>query len=81
MSLLPLQGCATIAAPFIADGFYRKSTIIGMPDIRTDIDDPDPVVMQKSLVNSFKEENKDDYPANALGIRTYPVFGCFRCRC
>ncbi|MFA5275888.1 MAG: patatin-like phospholipase family protein [Candidatus Omnitrophota bacterium] len=53
--------------------FSGKVTVIGMPDIRSDIDDPDPVVMQKSLADSFKEEGKDDYPANALGMKIYPV--------
>ena len=74
MSLPLIQGCSSLwPRHSLPMDFTGKVTIIGMPDIRSDIDDPDPVVMQQSLVNSFKEENKDDYPANALGIRTYPV--------
>ena len=69
-----IQGCATMhprnALPL---DFSGKVAISGMQDIRSDIDDPDPVVMQKSLVDSFKEEGKNDYPADALGVKTYPV--------
>jgi len=49
--------------------FDGKVTISGMPDIRTDIDNPDPVVMQKSLIESFKQEGF----VNPLGIKIYPV--------
>jgi len=74
MSALSIQGCATMcprkALPL---DFTGKVTINGMPDIRTDIDDPDPVVMQKSLIDSFKEEDKNAYPTNEHGVRIYPV--------
>ena len=74
MGVLSIQGCTTMrsrnAVPIDIVG---KVTISGMPDIRSDIDNPDSVVIQKSLIGSFKEEGKDDYPANALGIKTYPV--------
>jgi hypothetical protein len=53
--------------------FSGKVAIPGMPDIRSDIDNPDSPVIQKSLMDSFKEESESDYPADALGIRTYPV--------
>lgn len=70
MSVLSLQGCATLnprkAVPLDFDG---KVTINGMPDIRTDMDDPNPVVMQKSLIESFKQEGF----VNPLGIKIYPV--------
>lgn len=70
MSAMSIQGCATLrprnALPL---DFAGKVTIDGMPDIRTDIDDPNPVVMQKSLIDSFKEEGA----ANLLGIKSYPV--------
>jgi hypothetical protein len=49
--------------------FAGKVTINGMSDIRTDIDNPDPVVMQKSLIDSFREEGL----VNLLGIKIYPV--------
>jgi len=69
-----IQGCTTMrprnAVPI---DFSGEVTISGMPDIRSDIDNPDPIVMQKSLIDSLKEEDKNDYPANALGIKTYPV--------
>ncbi|MDD5237438.1 MAG: patatin-like phospholipase family protein [Candidatus Omnitrophica bacterium] len=74
MSVLSMQGCASMrprnAVPI---DFSGKVTITGMPDIRSDIDDPDPIVMQKSLIDSFKEEGKNDYPTNVLGIKIYPV--------
>ena len=74
MSILSIQGCATLhprkAVPLDFDG---KVTISGMPDIRTDIDDPDPVVMRKSLVDSLKEENANDYPTSTFGVKIYPV--------
>ena len=70
ISLLSIQGCATLhprnALPLDFDG---KVTISGMPDIRTDIDDPDPVVIQKSLIDSFKQEGF----VNPLGVKIYPV--------
>src|SRR4030042_405373 len=74
MSVLSMQGCASMrpgnAVPI---DFAGKVTSSGMPDIRSDIDDPDPVVMQKSLIDSFKEEAEFDYPANVLGKKIYPV--------
>jgi predicted acylesterase/phospholipase RssA len=74
IGVLLIQGCAAMrprnAVPI---DFSGKVTIIGMPDIRTDIDDPDPIVIQKSLIDSFKEEGKNDYPTNVLGIKIYPV--------
>jgi hypothetical protein len=70
MSLLSIQGCATLqprkAVPM---DFAGKVDISGMPDIRTDIDNPDPVVMQKSLIDSFRQEGL----VNLLGIKIYPV--------
>ena len=74
ISVLSIRSCA-IARPrnALPLDFTGKVTIIGMPDIRSDIDDPDPVVMQKSLIDSFKEEGKNDYPTNALGVKIYPV--------
>jgi predicted acylesterase/phospholipase RssA len=70
ISTLSIQGCATLhprnAVPMDFEG---KVTINGMPDIRTDIDDPDPVIMQKSLIDSFKQEGF----VNPLGIKIYPV--------
>jgi len=70
ISVLSIQGCATLhqrkAVPM---DFNGKVTISGMPDIRTDIDNPDPVVMQKSLIDSFKQEGF----VNPLGIKIYPV--------
>ncbi len=74
MSMLSIQGCGTMrprnAVPI---DFTGKVTIAGMPDIRSDIDNPYPVVMQKSLIDSFKEEAKFDYPTNVLGVKIYPV--------
>ena len=70
VSVLSIQGCATLhprnAVPM---DFSGKVTIAGMPDIRTDLDDPDPVVMRKSLIESFKQEGF----VNPLGIKIYPV--------
>ena len=71
MSTLSIQGCATMRPPrnAVPMDFTGKVTIVGMPDIRTDMDDPDPVVMQKSLIESFKQEGF----VNPLGIKIYPV--------
>ncbi len=70
MSALSIQGCAILhprkALPL---DFNGKVTIDGMPDIRTDLDDPNPVVMQKSLVESFRQEGF----VNPLGVKIYPV--------
>ncbi len=74
MSVLSTQGCTTMrprhAVPI---DFSGKVTISGMSDIRSDIDNPDSIVIQNSLINSFKEEGRNDYSANALGIKIYPV--------
>ncbi|MEI8350554.1 MAG: patatin-like phospholipase family protein [Candidatus Omnitrophota bacterium] len=74
VSALSIQGCASIrprnAVPI---DFSGEVAISGMPDIRSDIDNPNPIVIQKSLIDSFKEEAQFDYPANKFGIKTYPV--------
>ncbi|MFH1189502.1 MAG: patatin-like phospholipase family protein [Candidatus Omnitrophota bacterium] len=70
MGALLMQGCATMhQRNALPPGFTGKVTISGMPDIRSDMDNPDPVVIQKSLIDSFKEEG----PINLLGTRVYPV--------
>ncbi|MCX5678127.1 MAG: patatin-like phospholipase family protein [Candidatus Omnitrophica bacterium] len=67
---LSIQGCATIRSRnAVPMDFAGKVTVNGMPDIRSDIDNPDPIVMQKSLIDSFKQEG----PVNFLGIKIYPV--------
>lgn len=74
ISMLLIQGCATLRPRnSVPMDFTGKVTISGMPDIRTDIDNPDPIVMQKSLIDSFKEEDKNAYPTSKLGIKIYPV--------
>lgn len=74
MSVLSIQGCGSMRSRYaVPIDFLEKVTIPGMPDIRSDINDPDPIVMQKSLMDSFKEEGKNDYPANELGIKIYPM--------
>ena len=74
MSVLSIQGCTTMRPRHaVLIDFSGKVTINGMSDIRSDIDNPDSIVIQKSLIDSFKEEGKNDYSANALGIKTYPV--------
>ncbi len=74
MSVLAIQGCVSMrprnAVPPDSAG---KVTMSGMPDIRVDINDPDPIAMQKSLADSFKEEANFDYPTDLLGRKTYPV--------
>ncbi|MDD5194709.1 MAG: patatin-like phospholipase family protein [Candidatus Omnitrophica bacterium] len=74
MSALSIQGCATMrqrnAVPI---DFTGKVTISGMEDIRSNIDDSDPIVIQKSLIDSFREEAQFDYPADAFGIKSYPA--------
>ncbi len=74
ISALFVQGCATMRPRnAVPTDFTGKVTISGMPDIRSDMDDPDPAVMRQSLIDSFKEEDKNDYPTNGLGIKIYPV--------
>jgi predicted acylesterase/phospholipase RssA len=74
MSVLFLEGCAFVrprnAVPI---DFSGKVSIAGMLDIRTDIDDSDPIAMQKSLADSFKEDTEFNYPTNAQGKKIYPV--------
>jgi predicted acylesterase/phospholipase RssA len=74
VSALSMQGCTSMRSRnAVPIDFSGKVALSDMPDIRSDIDDPDPVVMQKSLIDSFKEEDKSAYPANSLGIKIYPV--------
>ena len=74
MSALLVQGCAGMRSRnAVPIDFSGKVTVPGMPDIRSDINNPDPVDIQKSLIDSFKEEAKFDYPTNVLGIKIYPV--------
>lgn len=74
ISILLIQGCATTrprnAVPI---DFIGEVTIADMPNIRSNIDDPNPTVMEKSLSDSFREEDEFDYPTNAQGIKIYPV--------
>ena len=74
MGALSMQGCATTrprnAVPV---DFAGEVTIPGMPDIRSTIDNPNPIVIEKSLIASFKEEAQFDYPTDAQGIKIYPV--------
>ncbi|MDO8488855.1 MAG: patatin-like phospholipase family protein [Candidatus Omnitrophota bacterium] len=74
IGILTIQGCATVPHwnPVPID-FVGKVTIPGMPDIRSDMADPDPIVMRKSLIDSFKQEGKDDYFVDSLGVKIYPV--------
>ena len=74
MGVLSSQGCGAMRSrSAVPMDFSGKVAISGMADIRSDIDDPDPIVIQKSLIESFKQEGKDDYPTNVLGIKIYPV--------
>ena len=73
-SVLSIQGCTTMRSRHaVPIDFSGKVTISGMRDIRSDIDNLDSIVIQKSLIDSFKEEGKNDYSSNALGIKIYPV--------
>jgi hypothetical protein len=50
----------------------HEAAIKEMPDVRSYFDTPNPLV-QRSLIRSLEEEDKDDYPPDALGVRTYPM--------
>lgn len=74
MSMFLIQGCAsTRSRNAVPIDFVGKVNIPEMPDIRSDMGDPDPMVMRQSLIDSFKQEDKDDYPVDALGAKIYPV--------
>jgi hypothetical protein len=50
----------------------HSAVVEKMPDIRSYFDSPNPLV-QKSLLESLEQEGKDDYPADAFGVKTYPM--------
>ena len=69
-TILILSGCASTrhAVPGYLIG---KAAVTGMPDIRSYAYKPNPLFVQKSLVDSFSKEDKLVY-ANSLGLMTYP---------
>jgi hypothetical protein len=68
---LGVSGCATVrhAVPV---GLSESAVIPGMPEIRGYTSTSNSPI-QASLVESLKQEGKDDYPVSAEGVKTYPI--------
>lgn len=64
-------GCATLRHPLPKD-LIGKATVGDMAEIRSIIGIPNPA-LQKSLINSIKEESSADFPAGFDGTKVYPV--------
>ena len=70
-ALLTCSGCATIRHPVPKD-LISKTMVNNMAEIRTIIGMPNPA-LQKSLIDSIKEENPEDFPSGLDGTKTYPM--------
>lgn len=68
---LSVFGCATTRHPLPQDMMGRAS-VDGMSDVRMIMGIPNPVI-QKSMIESLKEENSSDYPVDDKGVRWYPI--------
>ena len=73
VSVLFLMGCGTIRHAVPRD-LIAKAEVTGMPNIRSfaypgDKEGP----LQKSLIESLKQERQSDYPADWQGVKMYPV--------
>ena len=67
---LSLSGCAHIRHA-VPQELTDKIVIAGMPNVCSYIDDPSVSFMSESLINSFKEESKQDYVLG--GVKNYPA--------
>jgi hypothetical protein len=66
-----VSGCATVRHAVPPD-LVTKAIIPGMPEVRGYLTlDDSPI--QQSLIESLKQEGKDDYPVSPDGVKTYPI--------
>lgn len=68
--MLFMSGCATVARHAVPPHLFNKAEIADMPGIRTFYGVPNPS-FQKDILESFKQEGKDDYPISTDGVKTY----------
>ena len=71
MLLFLSSGCATVRHAVPHD-LVTKAQIEGMSDIRSFAGEENSVI-EKSLIESVKEEKPDDYPVDKDGVKTYPI--------
>jgi hypothetical protein len=69
--LLTLCGCSTIRHP-VPPGLVQKVEIPNMPEVRAMIGEQN-TILQENLLESVKQEDPKDYPANFEGIKIYPI--------
>ena len=69
--LAACSGCATARHQLPKD-LMAKATVCDMADIRTFLGSEDSP-LQRSLIDSLKEEHAADYPAGPDGVRVYPL--------
>ncbi len=66
-----LSGCATVRHP-VPEDMITKAQIPGMPEIRSFVDIPNPL-LQEDIIDSIKQEPAEYFPVSADGIKTYPL--------
>ncbi|MBP7056572.1 MAG: patatin-like phospholipase family protein [Candidatus Omnitrophica bacterium] len=69
--VLVCSGCATLRHPVPKD-LIGKAHICDMPEIRTIMGSPNPV-MQESIIRSIKDEDSNEYPLDSEGNKIYPL--------
>lgn len=67
---LSLSGCAHLRRS-VPEDLINKVVVAGMPNVCSYIDNPSIPFMSESLINSFKEEDKQDYVVD--GVKNYPA--------
>ena len=68
--IMALSGCAHVRNA-VPERLVGKAVVTGMPDMRYYTGKPNPLFMQQSLADSFRQEGKSDYLVH--GIKTYPA--------
>ena len=73
ISTFLVSGCAGIRHAVPKD-LVAKAQIVGMPNIRSfaNVHEGENAI-QKSLLDSIKQEKDSDYPANWQGVKLYPI--------
>jgi hypothetical protein len=66
-----LSGCATVRHP-VPPELVEQAQIGNMDDVRVMVGESN-TMLQINLLESVKQERPEDFPANLLGVKTYPV--------
>ena len=66
-----LSGCATVRHP-VPPELVEQAEIGDMDDVRVMVGESN-TMLQINLLESVKQERPEDFPANLLGVKTYPM--------